>query len=75
MQRMYTFSKGQNESDENFDFPPDNEPTLSSSYFHEEPLVNVETIKERLKGMDLHRLQKNGEELLSQEYDKDKTVQ
>ena len=45
MQRMYICSKNRNESDENFDSPPDNEPTLSSSYFHEEPIVNVENIE------------------------------
>ena len=35
--------KDRNESDENFDSPTDNEPTFSSSYFNEEPIVNVET--------------------------------
>ena len=31
-----------NKSDENFDYTQDNEPTISSSYFHKEPIVNVE---------------------------------
>ena len=37
--------KDRNESDENFDSSPDNESTFSSSYFHEEPIFNVETIE------------------------------
>ena len=49
-----------NESDEHFDSPPYNEPKFSSSYFHEEPIFNVETIEERLKEMKLHRVQKKG---------------
>ena len=48
--------KYRNEGDENFDYPPDNEPTFSSPYFHEEPIVNVETIEERLREINLHRL-------------------
>ena len=46
------------ESDENFDIPPNNEPILSSSYLYEEPIFNVVTIKERLKEMNLHMVQK-----------------
>ena len=49
MQRIYICSKYRNKSDDNFDSPPDNEPTFSSSYFHEEPIVNLETIEESLK--------------------------
>ena len=30
-----------NESDEDFHSPPDNEPTFSSSYFHEETILNL----------------------------------
>ena len=41
--------KDLNESDENFDSPLDNEPTFSSSIFHEGLIVNVENIEERLK--------------------------
>ena len=37
------------ESEGNIYSPPDNEPTFSSSYFPEKPIVNVETIEERLK--------------------------
>ena len=44
-----------NESDEDFYCTQDNEPTFSSLFFHEGPIVNVETIKERLKEMKLHR--------------------
>ena len=50
--------KYRNESDENFDSPPDNEPTFSSSHFHEVPIVNVKTIEESLKEMNMHRVQK-----------------
>ena len=40
-------------------FPqPDNEPTFSSSFFQEGPIVNVENIEERLKEMNLRRVQK-----------------
>ena len=62
-----------NESDETFYSPLDNKPTFSSSYFHEEPIVYVETIEERLKEMNFHRVKKR-DELSSQEYDKDRTV-
>ena len=37
-----------NESDENFYSTEDIEPTFSSSFFHEGPVVNVETIEEML---------------------------
>ena len=64
-----------NKSDENFDSTQDNEPNFSSSYFHEEPIVNVESIEERLRVINLHRVQKKGGKLSFQEYDKDRTVQ
>ena len=41
--------KDRNESEENFDSPPNNEPTFSSSYFYEEHKGNLETIEERLE--------------------------
>ena len=41
-----------------FDSPPDNEPTFSSSYFHEGPIFNVEIIEERLKEMNSYMVQK-----------------
>ena len=69
------FQKDINESDENFDSTQDNEPTFSSSFFHEGPIVNVETIEELLKEMNLRRIQKKGENVSSQEYDIDRTVQ
>ena len=37
------------ESEGNIDSPQDNEPTFSSLYFLENPIVNVETIEERFK--------------------------
>ena len=48
IERTYV-QKNRNKSDENFDYPPDNEPTFSASYFHEGLIVNLETIEERLK--------------------------
>ena len=50
--------KDRNEIEENIDYLPDNEPTFSSSYFNEEPIGNVENTEERLKEMNLHRVQK-----------------
>ena len=47
-----------NENDENFDSTEDNEPTFSSSLFYEVHVVDVETIEERLKEMNLHRVKK-----------------
>ena len=38
-----------NESDETFYSTEDNEPTFSSYFFQEGPVVNVENIEERLK--------------------------
>ena len=38
-----------NESDENFDSFPNNKPTFPSSYFHEDPIVNVGTVEETIK--------------------------
>ena len=55
-----------NESDENFDSTQDNEPTFLSSFFHEGPIVNVETIEERLKEMNLHGVQKKRRKFSSQ---------
>ena len=52
------FKKDKNESEGNIYFPPDNKPTSSSSHFHEEPIVNIETSEERLKDMNVHRVQK-----------------
>ena len=68
----------QEEKDEiegNIDSPPDNEPTFSSSYFLEKPIVNVETVERILKEMNLHRVQQKGYKGLSHEYEKDRTVQ
>ena len=55
---LHMFKKKGNESDGNIDSPPDNEPTFSWSYFHGEPIFNLEIIKEGLTEMNLHRLQK-----------------
>ena len=52
------FQKDRNKSDENFDSPPDNGPTFSSSYFHEGLIFNVEIIEERSKEMNLNTVQK-----------------
>ena len=41
----------------------------------EGPTVNVENIEERLEEINLYRVYKKREELSSQEYDKDRTVQ
>ena len=38
-------------------------------------MIDVENIEESIKGMNLHRVQKKGDELSSQEYDKDITFQ
>ena len=54
------------ESEGNIDSLPDNEPTFSSSYFLEKPIVNVENIEESFKVMNLHRVQQKGEIVLSQ---------
>ena len=52
MIRMYICSKRY------FDFPLYNETIFSSSYFHEGPIVNVESIEESLGEIILHRVQK-----------------
>ena len=44
-------------------------------HFQEGHIVNVENIEEMLNEMKLHWIQKKGEELSSQQYDKDITVQ
>ena len=44
-QKCTYVQKDINESDENFDSTQDNEPTFSSSFFHEGPIVNVENIE------------------------------
>ena len=36
--------KDKNKIDEIIDLPPDNEHTISASYFNEEPIVGVQTI-------------------------------
>ena len=50
--------KDRSKIDENFDSPPDNKLNFSASYFYEVPIVNVENIKESLKEMNSHRVQK-----------------
>ena len=45
--------------DEIFDLPPDNEHTFSASYFHKKPIVDVKYTEERLKEINLKRVQKN----------------
>ena len=53
----YTYvEKDINKSDENFDSTQDNKPTFSSSYYYEGNIVHVETIEERLKEINLHRV-------------------
>ena len=56
-------------SEGNIDSPPDNGPTFSSEYSLEKPTVNVETIEERFKEMNLHRVQQKGDKGLYQEYE------
>ena len=41
-----------------FNLTLDNEHTFSISYFHEEPILDVLTIEERIKAMNLHRVSK-----------------
>ena len=43
---------------ESFYFPPDNEHTFSISYLHENPLLYVPTIEERIKAMNLQSVKK-----------------
>ena len=50
--------KNRNQIYESFDLPPDNEHTFSASYSHGEPILDVETIDERITSMNLHRTQK-----------------
>ena len=45
--------KERNESEGNIDSSPDIEHTFLSSYFHEKPIVDVETIEERFKRNEL----------------------
>ena len=52
------FKKKKSESEGNIDSPTHNESKFSSSYFHKKLIVSVETIQERLKEMNLHRVQK-----------------
>ena len=66
MKKCTYVQKERNEIEGNIDPPLDNYPTFSSSYFHKKHRVNVETIEERLKEMNLHRVQKKGENLSSQ---------
>ena len=47
-----------NESVESFDSTQDNDPNFSSSFFHEGPIVNVKTVEEGLKEMNLHKVRK-----------------
>ena len=54
-----------NEKYENFDSTEDNEPTFSSSLFYEVHVVDVETIEERLKEMNLHRVQKKEKNIIT----------
>ena len=62
-------------NDEKIDSTEDNEPTFLSSFFQEGTVFTVETIEERLNEINLDRVQKEWENLSSQEYDKDRTVQ
>ena len=41
-----------------FDLTPDYAHTFSTSYFHEEPILDVSTIEESIKFMKLHRVEK-----------------
>ena len=47
-----------NERDKNFYSTQDNDASFSILFFHEGPIVNVETIEERLKEMNLHMVKK-----------------
>ena len=58
MKKCTYVQNDRNQIDESFYFPPDNKYTFSASYFHEEYIVDVETIEERIKSMNLHRVQK-----------------
>ena len=51
----------QNESEDNFDSPPDNEPTFNQFCFQEGYVFDVETIEERLRDMNVHSVYKKGE--------------
>ena len=58
IQRMYICSKIQKSDWWDFDSPPDNEHNFSASYLHEEPIVDPQTIEEKLRSMNLHRVKK-----------------
>ena len=45
-----------NHIDDVFDFLPDTYHTFSASCYLEKPIVDVKTIKERIKSMNLHRV-------------------
>ena len=66
--------KYRNKVYENFDSPPDNKHNFSASYVHEEPIVDKETIEDKLKAMNLYRVKNKGNELSSQEFDEEDTV-
>ena len=42
-----------------FDFPPESEHTFSALYFHENPILDVSTIEERIKANNLRRVKKS----------------
>ena len=68
------FQKYINKIDESFDSPPDNEHTFSESYFHKKPIVDLQTIEERIKSTNLHRVQKKRWIVITRMWDRYKSL-
>ena len=75
MRKCTQVQNDSNRIDKIFDKQLDNEYTFSASYFHEKPIVDVETIEERLTPINLHRVEKKADLLSSYEYHKEIIVQ